>query len=151
MSFNLTKGLTKEKVENSTEFKLLRSLLKHRLPFIVDIVANDDPETYGSLIFFDIIVDYNKLVEYFGEDKIEGLTKQVMDPKFLPWENYEHVGVSFKRFLNDESLGDKVNGDVSKIIHRFNEHVNIPEDKKLPAHLSRSVFRIRPAHYKVEK
>jgi hypothetical protein len=140
----MSRTITKTEVINSYEFKLLGKLLKNRFPFVKELVLNEDHEVIPedrSLIFFDVIINYQDLLKHYGQDNIEDIVIDNMTHKLLP--NWRERSLIFRRFLKDKEMGDKVNNDMSKVVDNFRNHANLPDNMRLPMKLSRVQYVIK--------
>lgn len=58
--------LSKEQIENTLEFKVIRSGLKKKYPFIIGMVVDKDYQKYETSLFVDVVIDLKKFEEYMG-------------------------------------------------------------------------------------
>lgn len=140
----MSRTITKTEVINSYEFKLLGKLLKNRFPFVKELVLNEDHEVIPedrNLIFFDVIINYQDLLKHYGEDNIDTRLIRNMTDKLLP--NWRERSLTFRRFLKDKEMGNKVNNDMSKVVDNFRNHANLPDNMRLPMKLSRVQYVIK--------
>lgn len=59
--------LSKEQLENTLEFKVIKGAIKKKYPFVVGVTVDKDYQHYETSLFIDIILDLKKFEEYMGE------------------------------------------------------------------------------------
>jgi hypothetical protein len=123
---------TREEIEDSYEFKVVKRLLKKEFPFITDIKLTDNWADYRSLLFVDLSMSPTLLL-------------QLLDiPDTPDARKYLNVFTSYSPYLNTlfpskydrdgriSDLGKKVQATVTKV----QQSPSIPYDMKLPRPIS---------------
>lgn len=126
--------VTPEQVLKTYEFKLVKTALKRRYPWIKDVVL-DDPNDINkwTLIFLTLKVDINKLVEAYG----------------YPLRSWTHDYIKEKeifRFSFISSATDMPGDEARQILDDMNQELkqihmtkSVPEELKLPKNRSFNV------------
>ena len=126
MSVSPENYVTLEEVENSYEFKLLKKILKHEYPWIMDVRVSDNGEKLNeyNLIFLDLIINPYKLSELMGWD-LEGwvdwnLNRQDFTTSFL--------STPFKDVTYHDA--QDIDNDVNKTMRSIRKSPALPQELK---------------------
>jgi hypothetical protein len=127
--------VTKEEVENSYEFKLIKKILKREYPWIIDILLPSDEEiNQYSLIFVNVLIDpymlqretgwpFNSYMKfYFGTDNT-----------FLHTHEPYAYSTAYLTTMYDVPREDSnyIQEDIEKTMKQIAKSPAIPEDLKL--------------------
>jgi len=127
--------VTKEEVENSYEFKLIKKILKREFPWIIDVLLPSDEEiNQYSLIFVNVLIDpymlqretgwpFNSYMKfYFGTDNT-----------FLHTHEPYAYSTAYLTTMYDVPREDSnyIQEDIEKTMKQIAKSPAIPEDLKL--------------------
>jgi len=127
--------VTKEEVENSYEFKLIKKILKREFPWIIDVLLPSDEEiNQYSLIFVNVLIDpymlqretgwpFNSYMKfYFGTDNT-----------FLHTHEPYAYSTAYLTTMYDVPREDSnyIQEDIEKTMRQIAKSPAIPEDLKL--------------------
>lgn len=127
--------VTKEEVENSYEFKLIKKILKREFPWIIDVLVPSDEEINNyALIFVNILIDPYMLQRetgwplnsymkfYFGTENT-----------FLHTHEPYAYSTSYLTTMYDVPREDSnyIQEDIEKTMKQIAKSPAIPEDLKL--------------------
>ena len=127
--------VTKEEVENSYEFKLIKKILKREFPWIIDVLLPSDEEINNyALIFVNIIIDPYKLQREVGwpfnsymKFYLEG------NNNFITTHEPYAYNTAYLTTIYDVPREDSnyIQEDIEKTMKQIAKSPAIPEDLKL--------------------
>ena len=133
---------TKEEVEKSPMFKIIKKVTMRKYPWIKDIYAGDeeDLKKYSSMLFLDADIDAQQLADEKGwtmeqwaaPDKQRGLYNR-------DHFNTVYLSVLFTKPLDEEAR--ELQNDIDDEMKRIQKSDAIPSDIKISKTLGLSNFR----------
>lgn len=124
---------TKEEIEDSYEFKVVRRVLKKENPWIKGMVLSPTWEEYKSLLFVDLIINPFEYLKTIDIELPDGEN---------PYRDYYYTnGVPYLsmyipyRFKKSELASDKEK-EIKRTILRVQQSPAIPTEMKLPRELA---------------
>lgn len=137
------KEISYDELRNNYEFKLATKMLKREYPFIKDLFMLKPEEINKySLIFVDVLVDPQKVQEYFDLP----LTSWAKF-RLKSGEPYEAIYLNLLVGGGDIALG--FNEELKTKLHEIHTSSAIPHELKLPANrnLYPASYYVRPEDY----
>ena len=124
--------VTKEEVENSYEFKLMKRILKREFPWIIDVKApSDDEINKYNLIFLDIFIDPFLLQKEEGWPIVSYL-KHYLSGGLGIHAPYTYQSSYLSTMFNvDRQETKEVQDDVESTMKSISQSNAIPQDLKL--------------------
>lgn len=128
--------MQREDVEDNYEFKVVKRLLKKEFPFVKDMRLTDGWEKYKSLLFVDIILDYDEILQHL---QVEPTSDSEA------WISIFKTGAPYLVLLfppkikkvKEEEI-EAISKNISKTISRVQKSPSLPPDMKLPVPLQPS-------------
>jgi hypothetical protein len=124
--------VTKDEVESSYEYKLIKRILKREYPWIIDIrVPSDEEINQYNLIFLDVFVDPFILQKQTGWPMVSYL-RYYLDKRLghhLP--NTYETSYLATMFNVDREQTQDIQADVEKTMKSVSTSNAIPEDLKI--------------------
>lgn len=133
--------MTKEEIENNYTYRIVKRALIRELPFIKDIILNDeDIDKYKSTLFFDLIIDPYEMAGHYNT-KVWDL----IDKKLKRGEGYDSIAPSI--FLDEPKrfeTGQEITDDIVNIVKQIQSASVVPDELKLKKRLYPSSFIVKP-------
>lgn len=126
-----------EEIINSYEYKVIERMLKRLYPFIVGLSPNEKQERHKYTTFIDLIIDYDKLSEYMGEES-----------DYIRWmlEDGPHYDIAYLALIfrdhDVKTKAHKVDEDIAKIFMKVHDSKVIPKELSLTRDPRASRYRI---------
>ena len=125
--------VTKEEVESSYEFKLMKRILKNEFPWIKDVRTPSEEEiNQYSLIFLDIVIDPFILQKEL-EWPLSSYMKMYMTGRFSSDSNPYVYSSAYLNVMYDilREEAKEVNDEVEKTMRSISTSPAVPQDLKL--------------------
>ena len=133
---------TKEEVEKSPMFKIIKRAIMMKYPWIKDIYAGDeeDMRKYSSMLFLDADIDAQQLADERGWtlESWASPDKQ-RTPRNRDHFDTVHLSVLFTKPSDEEAR--ELQNDIDREMKRIQKSDAIPSDIKIGKTLGLSVFR----------
>lgn len=126
--------VTKEEVENSYEFKLVKRIILREYPWIKDVVVPSDEEINEyNIIFLDIVMDPFELQRETGWPLASWIKFYLTTPNHpLKIKDYTYVSSYLSTmFDTDRDTVSPIHHDIEKTMRSVQKSPAIPSDLKL--------------------
>jgi hypothetical protein len=135
MAVKIQNHVTKEEVESSYEFKLMKKILKKEFPWIKDVVApSDDQINEYGLIFLDIVIDPFMLQRETGWPLASYIKMYMSIPGFNTALHSPYIYSSaYLTTIYDVSRDESkdISNDVENTVRSVASSPAVPQDLKL--------------------
>lgn len=150
--------MTKEQIEQSPMFRIVRKALMTKHPWIKGTELDDDfdPNKYDTLYFMDVIIDAEELAETYGAT-LAPYYHPIMLKRFgLLNTKGEKNMVYISLFFDDNESVDKikdVESEINSFVRQTQKNKAIPTEYRLPKDLAVSSYtwRIKPSSLSKEE
>lgn len=118
--------MTREEIESSLLFKMLKKYLKGYYPWVKDVKLDDDNdiERWNSICFVNLIIDVNKLKEMYNLDDYPYEFSFRRD--FMGLKNF-----AYRPTIETTELLQNVSKEVKDKVDNFMNITSIPNDVKM--------------------
>ena len=133
---------TKEEVEKSPMFKIIKRAIMMKYPWIKDIYAGDeeDMKKYSSMLFLDADIDAKQLADEKGWT-MEAWVDPDIQRRIYNRDNFNTVYLSVLFTKPSDEEARELQNDIDREMKRIQKSDAIPSDIKIGKTLGLSVFR----------
>ena len=133
---------TKEEVESSPMFKIIKKAIMRKYPWIKDIYAGDeeDMKKYSSMLFLDADIDAQQLAEEKGWT-LEQWVNPDLQRRIYNRDHFNTVYLSVLFTKPSDEEARQLQNDIDDEMKRIQKSNAIPSDIKIGKTLGLSVFR----------
>jgi hypothetical protein len=119
--------MTPEELRNNYEYKVVRRGLMKEFPWITDVFFNEEDINEYNIIFLEIVIDLNKMEEYFGWGIAPYLKHRIERG-----EKYRAIFPSLLLNVSYEEGKSKVTDLIENMIDAIHKSPALPDELKLP-------------------
>jgi len=118
--------MTKEEFSNSWVFKTGRKLAMKKFPWLIDVIADREPDEYDSVIFVDLKIDVIKFLEETGFE-LENWAKNGLRKGYL---NEATAICVFTTLECSDERGKQIERDIEKELNKGRMVKAVPSEIK---------------------
>mgnify|MGYP003346517408 CR=1 FL=1 len=134
--------MTLEEIQDNYEFKVCKKLVLNKFPFIKDVIPQwHDLDKY-SLLFVTLVMDGNKLQEYFKHPADKWTIREVNRGEDS-WSPYLTTFLEGRDTLADKRA-KAVDAELDTLFHKVHTSVAMPTELRLLRKLSTGRYVISP-------
>ena len=136
--------MTKEEIENTYEFKIIRKAVMREFPFIKDIIIREEDEkTFGGykyVYFITAIIDPFVMTNLYG-GQVWSLVIDMMKKNGY----YDSSFLALFVRSEDGKTINKVQDDIRDLIRSIHQTKTLPDEFKLDKHVEIDTFIAKPS------